>query len=84
MTGSQERSDGWVVLVEEPDQILAEITVEYLRRSAIPARLDAGDTMSFLGPSLRPTRVLVPDAWEDEAVLALERRGLDEALPPGR
>ena len=79
----EERSGRWVVLAEEPDQISAEVTLEFLRLAAIPARLDAGDTMSFLGPSPSPTRVLVPEEWADEAATALERRGLDEPLPPG-
>ena len=39
--------------------------------------------MSFLGPSPHPTRVLVPEEWLDDAIGALERRGLDEELPPG-
>ena len=39
--------------------------------------------MSFLGTSNLPTRVLVPQEWEREALVALERRGLDEQLPPG-
>ncbi|MCZ6546226.1 MAG: hypothetical protein O6913_11075 [Chloroflexi bacterium] len=77
------RSGRWVMLAEEPDQISAEILVNYLRQVAIPVRLDAGSTMSFLGPSPHPTRVLVPEEWLDDAIGALERRGLDEELPPG-
>ena len=61
----------------------AEITLEYLRRQAIPARLAPGDTMAFLGVSHWPTRVLVPAAWASEARLAVARRGQDEPLPPG-
>ena len=73
----------WVVIAEEPDQLSAEMVLTYLRRAAVPARLAGGDTMSFLGPSLRPTRVLVPEEWADEAAIALERRGMDDGLPPG-
>lgn len=76
-------ADGWVVIADEPDQVSAEITLEYLRRQAIPARLAPGDTMAFLGVSNRPTRVLVPAAWAAEARLAVARRGHDEPLPPG-
>ena len=74
---------GWVVIAEEPDQLSAEMVLTYLRGVAIPARLAGGDTMSFLGPSLRPTRILVPEAWAAEAEVALERLGLDGSLPPG-
>ena len=72
-----------MVIAEEPDQLSAEMVLTYLRGVAIPARLAGGDTMSFLGPSLRPTRILVPEEWAAEAEVALERRGLDDSLPPG-
>ena len=76
-------SGRWVAIAQEPDQLSAEIILNFLRLAAIPARTDAGDTMSFLGPSNLPTRVLVPEEWKQEALAALERRGLDEQLPPG-
>ena len=76
-------SGRWVPIAQEPDQLSAEIVVNFLRLAAIPVRTDARDTMSFLGPSNLPTRVLVPEEWEQEALVALERRGLDEGLPPG-
>ena len=75
--------DRWVVIAEEPDQLSAEIVLQFLRGAAIPARLAAGDAMSFLGPSMMATRVLVPREWEQEALVALERRGEDEMRPPG-
>ncbi len=78
------RSGRWVVISEQPDQISAEVLMHYLRRVAIPARLAAGDIMSFLGPSPLATRVLVPQEWEQEALIALERRGdHNDILPPG-
>ncbi len=77
------RSGRWVVVAQEPDQISAEIVVQFLLQAAVPARIAAGDTMSFLGTSLLATRVLVPEEWESEALLALERRGDDDNLPPG-
>ncbi len=79
----EKRSGRWVVVSHEPDQITAEILVNFLRQAAIPARTDAGDTMSFLGPSALSTRVLVPVEWERDAIVAIDRRGLDEELPPG-
>ena len=76
-------SGRWMPIAQEPDQLSAEIIMNFLCLAAIPARTDAGDTMSFLGPSNLPTRVLVPEEWEQEALVVLERRGLDEQLPPG-
>ena len=78
-----EQADTWVVIAEEPDQLSAEIVLEFLRGHAIPVRLAAGDAISFLGPSLLPTRVLVPRDWEQEALVALERRGEDDLRPSG-
>ncbi len=79
----QHPSGEWVTVAHEPDQLTAEILVNFLRQSAIPARTDAGDTMSFLGPSILPTRVMVPIEWERDARIAIDRRGWDEELPPG-
>ena len=77
-------SGNWIVIAEQPDEISAEILMHYLRRVAIPARLAAGDTMSFLGPSVLATRILVPEEWEQEALVALERRDdHNDILPPG-
>jgi hypothetical protein len=76
-------SGKWIIVAHEPDQLSAEILVNFLRQSAIPARTDAGDTMSFLGLSILPTRVLVPIEWERDAQTAIDRRGWDEELPPG-
>ena len=73
----------WTVIADEPNQLSAEIVCRYLRGLAIPTRLDAADTMSFLGPSLTPTRVLVPSEWANEAEIALARRWDDDPLPPG-
>lgn len=77
------RPAAWVVIAEEPDQLSAEIVLQFLRGAAIPARLAAGDAMSFMGLSPLPTRVLVPQEWEQEALVALERRGEDDMRPPG-
>ena len=77
------RTESWVVIAEEPDQLSAEIVLQFLLGAAIPARLAAGDSMSFLGPSMMPTRVLVPRDWEQEALVALERRGEDDMRLPG-
>ena len=83
---SEAQADGpgdWVVIAEEPDQLSAEVVLQFLRATAIPARIAAGDTMSFLGPSMLATRVLVPREWAEEARVALDRRGEDGLLPRG-
>ena len=84
-TGREDRGalGDWVVIAEEPDQLSAEVLLEFLRRAAIPARLAPGDTISFLGPSALATRILVPRDWEHEALTALARRGEADPLPPG-
>ena len=82
--GTESRRRGrWVVVAEEPDQLSAEVVIQFLRQLAVPARIAAGDAVSFLGPSGLATRVLVPEEWEREARVALERRGDDDPLPPG-
>ena len=82
MPNDDSRADTWTVIADEPNQLSAEGVCRYLRGLAIPARIDAGDTMSFLGPSSSPTRVLVPADWTAEAEIALARRWDDDPLPP--
>lgn len=67
----------WVEVLTAPNQIEAEIAVEFLLREGIPARLRPGDSLAFLGGMISPlaTRVLVPEEYEDEA------RGWMEASP---
>ncbi len=62
----------WIVVATAPDQLTAEAWLELLRRNGIPATLRPGDTVSFLGVTALPCRVLVPENYATEARLALE------------
>lgn len=69
----------WVTLITAPDQLIAEAWSELLQTSGIPARLQAGDAVSFLGVTPLPCRLLVPEEWAEEAARLL--RELAEAAP---
>ncbi len=47
-------------MVTAPNQMIAEIWCGALREAGISAVIDFTDTMSFLGLSNRPVRLLVP------------------------
>ncbi|MEX2238042.1 MAG: DUF2007 domain-containing protein [Dehalococcoidia bacterium] len=65
----RERNDGWVEVLTAPNQIEAEMFVEFLSREGIPARLRPRDSLAFLGGlvSSLSTRVLVRKEHEQEA-----------------
>jgi hypothetical protein len=55
----------WQLLTTVPDQITAEIWRDILLKEGIPAAINPGDTMSFLGLSSFPCRIMVdPDYLE--------------------
>ena len=60
-----------------PDQLTAELICGLLEDAGIPAVLAAGDTMAYLGVSLVPCRIMVPEGLAPAA-----RRVLDEQLGP--
>ena len=52
----------WVLLTTAPDQLTAEIWKDILLKEGVPAMINAGDTISFLGVSSFPVRIMVaPD-----------------------
>ena len=67
-------AEDWVVVEVAPDELSAEMLVEFLRDQGVPARIKASDAVSFLGASSFGCRVLVPaDRLEDaKAVLSDE------------
>lgn len=67
----------WVYLATAPDQVTGEIWVELLRAEAVEARLDPGDTASFLGVSPRPVRLLVRASHVARGREILGPRGLE-------
>lgn len=60
------------VLVTAPDQLTAEMWRDVLLEEGIPAIVNPQDTLSFMGLSGRPCRLMVPEERlkEAEAILA--------------
>jgi hypothetical protein len=71
-SGNGEASERWVPLAAAPDQLTAELWVALLREQGIPALLNPGDVASFLGLSLSPVQVLIPEAFMEMARQVLE------------
>ncbi|MFC1935526.1 DUF2007 domain-containing protein [Chloroflexota bacterium] len=67
----------WVYLTTAPDQLTSEMWQELLRNEGVPAMIRVGDTVSFLGVSNAPCRLMVPEERLLEA-----RRLLEERLGP--
>ena len=66
----------WIILVEAPDQLTAELWEDILHQEGIPARLAPQDVASYLGPSPMPCRLLVPEADAQRAAEALADVGV--------
>jgi hypothetical protein len=62
----------WKLLTTAPDQLTAEMWIELLQNEGIPAMIEPGDAVSFLGVSAIPCRIIVPEGWvgEAQAILA--------------
>lgn len=73
----------WLLLATAPDQLTAEIWVEFLRGEGIPALIRPSDAVSFLGVSPLSCRVMVPAdrLREARSVLAAKFEG-DAPIPP--
>jgi hypothetical protein len=52
----------WVVLTTAPDQLMAEMWQDILSQQGIPAVINPEDSVSFLGVSGFPCRIMVPPA----------------------
>lgn len=50
----------WIAAVTAPDQLTAEMWQQIMLQESIPSMLDPHDTISFLGVSATPVRLLVP------------------------
>ena len=62
----------WVYLATAPDQISAEMWKELLHQEGMRASIRAGDTVSFLGVSPYPCRIMVPEGEKQKAKDILE------------
>ena len=60
-----------VPLATAPNQIVAELWISALRDDGVSALMDARDTMSFLGVSNRPVRLLVQESRLADATAIL-------------
>ena len=66
----------WIILVEAPDQLTAELWEDILHQEGIPARLAPQDVASYLGTSGMPCRLLVPEDDGDRAAEVLMDAGV--------
>lgn len=62
----------WEYLTTAPDQLTAEIWQELLQSEGIPAMIEPGDAISFLGVSPMPCRLMVREGFlaQAQAILA--------------
>jgi hypothetical protein len=69
---------GWLVLTTAPDQITAEMWQDILNQQGIPAVINPEDSVSFLGVSNFPCRIMVPPADLKRAQQVLASLQLEE------
>ena len=62
----------WVHLTTAEDQLQAEMWVNLLKQDGLSAIIKPGDTVSFLGVSAYPCRILVRERDLDRAKEVLE------------
>jgi hypothetical protein len=57
----------WELLTTAPDQLTAEIWVDILSQNGIPAVINPQDTISFMGVSTFPCRIMVAYGYRKQA-----------------
>jgi len=57
----------WELLTTAPDQLTAEIWVDILNQNGIPAVINPQDTISFMGVSSLPCRIMVAPGYRQRA-----------------
>ena len=57
----------WVLLTTAPDQLVAEMWRDLLKGEGVSALIRPGDTVSFLGVSTYPCRIMVRESELEEA-----------------
>jgi hypothetical protein len=63
---------GWEVFTTAPDQVIGEAWCELIRNSGIDCKLQPGDSIGFLGVSVMPVRLMVPEIETDNAKKILD------------
>jgi hypothetical protein len=57
----------WLLLTTAPDQLTAEIWKDILLHEGVPAMVNPADTMSFMGVSSFPCRIMVAYGYRKRA-----------------
>jgi len=57
----------WLLLTTAPDQLTAEIWKDILIQNGIPAMVNPGDAISFMGVSSFPCRIMVAYGYRQKA-----------------
>ena len=61
------KTKGWLLLTTAPDQLTAEIWKDILLQEGVPAMVNPGDTISFMGVSAFPCRIMVAYGYRKRA-----------------
>jgi hypothetical protein len=69
---------GWLLLTTAPDQLTAEMWKDILLQEGIPAMINPEDSVSFLGVSIFPCRIMVASGYLKRAQEILASLQLEE------
>jgi hypothetical protein len=61
------KKERWLLLTTAPDQLTAEIWKDILLQQGIPAIINSQDTISFMGVSSFPCRIMVAYGYRKQA-----------------
>jgi hypothetical protein len=61
------KPERWLLLTTAPDQLTAEIWKDILLQQGVPAMVNPEDTISFMGVSSFPCRIMVASGYRKRA-----------------
>jgi hypothetical protein len=61
------KKERWLLLTTAPDQLTAEIWKDILLQQGVPAMINPQDTISFMGVSSLPCRIMVAYGYRKQA-----------------
>ena len=61
------KTEKWLLLTTAPDQLTAEIWKDILWQNGIPVMINPRDTISFMGVSTLPCRIMVAYGYRKRA-----------------
>jgi hypothetical protein len=70
--GKTQSEMGWICTTRAPNQLVAEMWQQAMREEGIPSMLAPQDTVSFLGLTSTPVRLMVPAEMEGRAQAVLD------------